>query len=85
MMRGMEHFSYEERPRELGLFSPDKRRLRGHLIAAFQYSKEAYKKAREGLLTRACSDRTKGNGFKVQEGRFRLHRKKLITMRVMRH
>ena len=53
---------------------------------AFQYLKRAYRKAGEGLFIRACSDRTKGNGFKVEEGRFRLViRKKLFTVRVVRH
>jgi len=58
--------------RELKLFSQGKRRLWGHLIAAFQYQKGVHKKDGEGLFTRACSDRTMGNGFKLKEGRIRL-------------
>ena len=86
MIRGMEHLSCEERLRELGLFSPEKRMLQGDLIAAFQYLKGAYKKAGEGLFTRAGSDRTRGNSYKLKKGRFRLDiRKKFFTMRVARH
>ena len=52
MIRGLEHFSYEDRLRELGLFSLEKRRLWGGLLAAFQYLKGAYRKDGEGLFTR---------------------------------
>ncbi|PKU43407.1 hypothetical protein llap_6291 [Limosa lapponica baueri] len=54
-IRGLEHLSYEDRLRELGLFSLD-------------------------------SDGTRGNGFKLKEGRLRLDiRKEFFTVRVVRH
>ncbi|TRZ07310.1 hypothetical protein HGM15179_019798 [Zosterops borbonicus] len=86
MIRGMEHLSYKERLRELGLFGLEKRRLQGDLIVALQYLKGAYKKDEERLFTRPWSDRTRGNGFRPKEGRFRLDiGKKFFTVRVMRH
>ncbi|KFV92211.1 hypothetical protein N327_07650, partial [Fulmarus glacialis] len=86
MIRGMERLSYEERLRELGLFSLEKRRFWEDLIAAFQYLKEAHKKDGGKLFSRACCDRTKGNGFKLKEGRFKLDtRNKFFTVRVVKH
>ena len=45
---------------------------------AFSYLKGAYKKAAEGFFTRSCSDRTRGNGFKLKEGRFRFRHEEEI-------
>lgn len=47
------------------------RRLQGDLLAAFQYLKGAYRKAGEGLLIRARSDRMGRNSFKLEGSRFR--------------
>ena len=53
---------------------------------AFQYLKGAYKKDSYKLFIRACSNRTRGNGFKLKEGRFRLDKKTtFFTVRVAKH
>lgn len=54
----MEHLSSKERLREWGLFSLEKRRLQGDLMAAFHYVKAAFRKDEERLFKRACSNST---------------------------
>ena len=86
VIRGLEHFSYKERLRELGLFSLEKRRLQGDLIVAFQYLKGVYKQEGERLFTREDGDRTRANDFQLRQGRFRLDiRRKFFTQRLLMH
>jgi len=53
---------------------------------AFQYLKGAFKKDGDKYFSRACCDRTRGNGFKPKEGRYRLDIKQtFFTVRVVKH
>ena len=53
---------------------------------AFHYLNVAYRQAGKVLFVRMCSNRTRRNGFKLEEGRFRPDtRQKFFTMRVVRH
>ena len=65
-MMGLEHLSYEERLRELGLFILERRRSRGNLINIHKYLKGGCNKDEARLFSIVSSARTMGTNQKTR-------------------
>ncbi|CAM4504902.1 unnamed protein product [Lepidochelys kempii] len=72
MIRGMENVSYEGRLKELGLFSLNKRRLRGDMIALYKYIRGINTGEGEELFKLSNNVDTRTNGYKLATRKFRL-------------
>ena len=73
MIRGLEAKPYEERLKELILFSLEKRRLRGDMMALFKYLKGCHKEERQDLFSIIPECRICNSGLKLQEARFQMN------------
>jgi len=86
MIRALEYLSYEERLRELGLFSLKKRRLREDLINAREYLLSGCQENGAKLFPVVCSHSTRGYEYKLKHKKFHLNmRKNFSTLRVTEH
>jgi len=86
MIRGLEHLSYKERLRELGLFSLKKRRVRGGLINAYKYLKGGCQDNGSRRFSVVPHGRKRVNGHKLKHRTFRLNmRKNFFPLRVTEH
>jgi len=78
--------TYEEKMRRLGQFSQKKRRLSGDFIDVYEYLKGGSKEDETRLFSVMPSNRTRGNGCKVEHRRFHLNiRKHFFPVKITEH
>lgn len=84
MIKGLENLPYQERLKELGLFSLKK--AYADLILVYQYLKGSYREEGGPLFTRSHTEKTKDNRYKLYQERFHLNiRNNFFTVATNNH
>ena len=84
MLPDMAGISYEERLEKLGLFSLERRRLRGNLIEVYKIMRGMDRVDSQKLFPRVEESITRGHRFKVRGTKFKADvRGKFFTQRVV--
>lgn len=74
--------SCEERLSKLGLFSFEKRQLRGDSVSVFKYLKVEFQEDETGLCSMVLSNRKRGIGQKLVRRKLHLNMRKIFSVRV---
>ena len=86
MTGGLDHLPSRGQAERAGALQPGEEKALGRPYSGLPVPEGAYRKAEERLFIRACSDRTRGKGCKLEEGRVRLDvRDKFFIVSVVRH
>lgn len=70
LLQDLEHKSYKEWLREVGMFRLEERRLKGDLAILHIYLKGGFSQAQVALFSQVKRHRTKGNGLRLCQGKF---------------
>ncbi|KAE8615256.1 hypothetical protein XENTR_v10008456 [Xenopus tropicalis] len=85
LVKGMEDLNYEVRLSRLGLFSLEKRRLRGDMITLYKYIRGDYRQLGDVLFSHKNNQRTRGHPFRLEERSFHLKQRRwFFTVRAVR-
>uniref|UniRef100_K7GG65 Reverse transcriptase domain-containing protein n=1 Tax=Pelodiscus sinensis TaxID=13735 RepID=K7GG65_PELSI len=84
MIRGLERVPYKKRLKRLGLFSLEKRRLRGDMIEVYKIMNGVERADKEKLFISSLYRRTRGHQMKLMGSRFKTNKRKFFfTQRVV--
>ena len=81
LIPGLARLSYEERLKETGLYTQERRRLRGDMIEMFKIMKGRDKISADELFNRGDSDRIRGHSLRVKKRRVKTVARQGLSLR----